>query len=210
MKTTYQTTFPRMAGHLLRHPRQIGDYLRYSFTRHTPLDLERPQIASTATRFLDLWLHAGMRVFEWGGGGSTLYFSKRVERVTTAGSDGGWVQQLKTQLAVRGRSNVDVRFHTYDRKDAAGFGDSAFCHAVAEGGPYDLICINGPEVAGDPARPACFERAEQHVRPGGIILVDDAWHYDHLHAQHRAHSYQVFRSVGPGRKGLARTDFYYY
>ena len=56
----------------------------------------------------------------------------------------------------------------------------------------------------------CFERAENQIKPGGIIVIDDSWRYPGLRKKNRAKEFREFRSVGPCRPGVTSTDVYFY
>ncbi|MBL0257980.1 MAG: hypothetical protein IPQ03_10865 [Bacteroidetes bacterium] len=48
--------------------------------------------------FLKNYLRKDMRVFEYGGGGSTLFFAKRVAELVTVEHDKDWFQKLSLIL----------------------------------------------------------------------------------------------------------------
>ena len=59
-------------------------------------------------------------------------------------------------------------------------------------------------------RPICFRKAEEHVKPNGIIVVDDSWRYPSLRENNRARDVKVFQSVGPCLLGVTSTDVFFY
>jgi hypothetical protein len=48
------------------------------------------------------------------------------------------------------------------------------------------------------------------VRPGGLVLVDDAWRYKQLHGQTRAREIRTFRGVGRGTRRPQCTEVFFY
>jgi hypothetical protein len=76
--------------------------------------------------------------------------------------------------------------------------------------PPDLIAIDSLDHVTHRARPVLFRRAEESVRPGGLVLVDDPWRYQQLHGQTRAREIRTFRGVGPGSRGPQWTDVFFY
>ncbi|MDM8553380.1 hypothetical protein QUF75_01435 [Desulfococcaceae bacterium HSG7] len=58
----------------------------------TPLKDVQPWIAFGAIRFLEKHLHEDMHVFEYGIGGSTLFFAKRVKAVVSIEHDKEWYE----------------------------------------------------------------------------------------------------------------------
>ena len=59
-------------------------------------------------------------------------------------------------------------------------------------------------------RPVCFQLAETVIKPGGIIIVDDAWRYADIIKNHLAKERRDFQSIGPCRPGVTSTDIYFY
>ena len=74
---------------------------------------------------------------------------------------------------------------------------------------FDVIVIDGSE-EWNQVRPICFRHAEQFIRPGGCIIVDDSWRYSAIRNQHNALRHQIFESVGPCRPGVTSTDIFFY
>ena len=59
-------------------------------------------------------------------------------------------------------------------------------------------------------RPMLFEIAEDRIRPGGIIVVDDSWRYPQLRTGNQARQVHTERGVGPSRRSVTSTDFFLY
>ena len=74
---------------------------------------------------------------------------------------------------------------------------------------FDIIVVDGSE-EWNLIRPICFEKAEKHVKKGGVIVVDDSWRYPELRERNQAKDFQVFQSVGPCRPGVTSTDIFFY
>ncbi|MBK7869105.1 MAG: FkbM family methyltransferase [Ignavibacteriales bacterium] len=49
--------------------------------------------------FLETRLDKSIKIFEYGAGNSTIYFSSRVNNLTSIESDSAWLKQLKTKLS---------------------------------------------------------------------------------------------------------------
>jgi spermidine synthase len=81
-------------------------------------------------------------------------------------------------------------------------------HAIPEE-KFDVIVVDGLE-EWIQVRPICFEKAQDRVKRGGIIVVDDSWRYPRLRESHRGVRHQVFESVGPCRPGVTSTDVFHY
>lgn len=124
-----------------------------------------PQKAETEVGFLmprsfNDWitprLKPAMTVFEFGGGNSTLYLARRVQRVTTIEYHRWWCDAL---TAIQ-PANVDLRFYPVSR-----------LHEYAEqiiGAHSDIVIVDGMR------RADCLLLARTALRPAGFIVLDDA------------------------------------
>ena len=62
---------------------QLPQWIRDAKVRKNPLEYRQPWWNYTAVNFVETRLRAGARVFEYGGGASTLWLLDRAARVTT-------------------------------------------------------------------------------------------------------------------------------
>jgi predicted O-methyltransferase YrrM len=174
----------------------------------TPLELEIPWFSYAAIDFLDAFLQPQMTVCEYGSGGSTLFFARRVKSVFSIEDNHRWHDLVSTRLKRAGLNNVTVVLRPFDFKKADGFQHSAYLHAIPDS-RFDVIVIDGSE-EWTKVRPLCFEKAENRVKRGGIIVVDDSWRYPTLRQKHHAQRVRIFQSVGPSRPGVTSTDVFFY
>jgi len=200
-----------LAAALARRPRDLPQYLRLGPAHMgSTLDLGLPWFSFAAIEFLEQRLTGSETVYEYGGGGSTVFFARRAARVVTVENDEEWVAALRAHLASTGLHNVEVVAAVGSFDDPAGFGGSAFARALPEE-PADVILIDSWDgLPPYPFRPELFPRAEERVRPGGLIVVDDSWRYQQLRT--RSHAKQIVTrwGVGPARRTATMTDFYLY
>lgn len=207
--TNSQRALKLLRAHLTQ-PRWFLPWLRDNVLgRRSPLEMGRPWISYAATDWLAGHLRPAMRVFEYGSGGSTLFLSARVSAVVSVEDDAAWLALVKARLAELGRQNVELRHRAFDFKQPRDFHSSAYVAAVREGGPWDIIVVDGQDWTFR-ERPVCFAAAQECVASGGVIVVDDSWRYPHLREASRANRVQIFESVGPGRIGVTSTDVYFY
>ena len=203
------TTPQNYIAYMVSHPEKWGDYLRKCAFSKSSFEQETPWISLEAIESLQESIKPGMSVLEFGGGGSTLFFAKEGLNVTTIESDADWKYNIEKQIRAKGLNNVEILFREFEVQPESSFRNSAYMLALP-GHSYDVILIDGPEIAGYKARPICFEWAEKNINENGIIVVDDAWRYGHLLTQNNAKYVKEFVSIGPGRKGITKTDIYYY
>lgn len=111
-----------------------------------------PWLTYPAIDFLESRLRPEWSVFEWGCGASTLWWSSRVSRVRSTESNEAWCRKISKELP--GNCKVDL---ATTQKSYVG--------AIAEGGPYDVIVIDGDW------RNECAEVAAS--QPSRLIIFDN-------------------------------------
>jgi predicted O-methyltransferase YrrM len=174
----------------------------------TPLDLEIPWFSYAAIDFLEDYVQPSMSVFEYGSGGSTIFFAKRAKRVISVEDNPKWFEWVSRRVEQHGLGNVSLRLCEFNFKEPSGFEHSAYLHAIPDE-KLDIIVIDGSE-EWTQVRQICFEKAEGRVTEGGIIIVDDSWRYPGLRKHHHAKRFQTLQSVGPCRPGVTSTDIFFY
>ena len=209
MNGTLPEKIGRAVADFVRHPDYAPRYARHNlFNDKTPLEHEIPWFSYAAIDFLESFLRPNMTVCEYGTGGSTVFFARRVKSVVSIESDPRWFARVNADLAAKSLRNASISLHPFDFKNTAGFADSSYLHAIPDE-KFDVIVVDGME-EWDQVRPTCFANAENHIKAGGIIIVDDSWRYPQLQQKNRSWKHEVFKSVGPCRPGVTSTDVYFY
>jgi SAM-dependent methyltransferase len=209
MDLTNPQRVAKLAGHLVQHPGNVPRYIAHNLiSRKPPVDLELPWFSYGAIDFLESFLTKEMRVFEFGSGGSTLFFAQRSKSVTAIEDNAHWCELVAAKLAAGGIENVDLRHVPVAFTTEQAFASSEYVNAV-RASTFDVIIVDGSEWTLN-ARPICFRAAEPQIAPGGIIVVDDSWRYRELRQENRAKRFEIFESVGPARYGVTSTDVYFY
>lgn len=133
------------------------------------------------------YLQPDMRVFEYGSGGSTLFFAYRAANVVSIEHNQLWWQRVADAIHARQFKNVDLRLiepegtrpldaddsdpDQYASSDAVYQGKSFVKYASAidvfPDAFFDLIMLDGR------ARPSCFKHAIPKIKPGGMIAWDN-------------------------------------
>jgi precorrin-6B methylase 2 len=209
MHGTIPQKIGRVVADLCLHPQYVPRCLAHNVMgRKTPADLELPWFSYAAVDFLDDFLEPHMTVCEYGSGGSTLFFARRVSRVFSIEDNPQWFNLVSERLERKSIGNVTLKLCPFDFKNPAGFEKSEYLHAIPEE-RFDVVVVDGSE-EWTRIRPICFQKAETRVKKGGIIVVDDSWRYPELRQHNEAEHHRIFRSVGPGRPGVTSTDVYFY
>lgn len=199
----------KLGGNLLRRPSNLPRYLAHNVLhRRSPIELGLPWFSYGAIDFLKGYLKREMRVFEFGSGGSTIFFARQCRRVDSVEDDPIWAARVRERTTQLGLANAFIADRPFDFSDPVGFERSLYLKEV-ESAAYDVIVVDGADVDYT-IRPRCFRAAENQINAGGIIIVDDSWRYTQLREANRSHRFEVFETVGPARYGVTSTDIYFY
>lgn len=141
------------------------------FQRRHP---DAPWLSEAAIRFLEAWLRPTDVGIEWGSGRSTVWFAGRVGRLTSVENDPQWHQNVSGMLAAKGVSNVvDSRHVACD----LGEQDEPVSHPFAEVAnefadrSLDFAMVDGM------IRESCMRAALPKIKPGGLLILDNANRY---------------------------------
>jgi hypothetical protein len=170
---------------------------------HDPLTDERPWITFPALRFLEKVVHGGMSVFEFGSGGSTVFFTRRARRVVAVEHDARWREVVVARLAALRLRTAEIHLRPPEPATPGEVGDPdaylsdlpgsfrSYARAIDEypEQSFDLVLVDGR------SRPSCVKHACPRVAPGGFLLLDNSERAGYA----RAHQMMEDR-------GWARTD----
>lgn len=180
---------------------------------HNALVDGQPWMVFRAIDYLARYSRPWMSVFEFGIGGSSIYWSERVRNVVGVEHDERWTALVRQHLAQQGRENVQLH-HVRPEPLAAGRSrdpsDPADCVSghrdwtgldfrryvsVIDSYPdasFDIVVVDGR------ARPSCFKRALPKLRPGGLVVWDDTLRDHYRRAVSSAPDYLVpWVATGP-------------
>lgn len=124
-----------------------------------PVDLQQkpiPWYTYPAIEFLDQFDYSNLKVFEYGCGNSSRWWSQRCQDVTSVEDSAEWHQTVQKNL----NGNMTVHF----RKET---GEYVQCYDA--GKKYDLVVIDGNH------RMACTQHVLKHSSPMLIILDNSDW-----------------------------------
>ena len=130
--------------HMLLEPKFAARWAGERLRPTTPLQRGLPWTSWPSIEYLQKRLRPGMRVFEWGGGGSTVFFLRLGCSVATVESDRVWRDRISEAISREtsdARGRWDLRFV---RAEAGGMVPvTAYVEAVKFGAPWDLILVDG-------------------------------------------------------------------
>lgn len=171
------------------HRRWLGEWSRSQQHGTSPISDEQPWLTFPAIAHLRQWLRPEMRVFEWGSGGSTLFFARRTASVVAVENDGDWARRVREACAAQGFTHATIEHLPADPEPPAAAFDSAdpngyYSGSARYGGcrfqsyatsierfadaSFDLVVVDGR------ARPSCVVHALGKVKAGGLLFLDNA------------------------------------
>lgn len=155
-----------------RVPRYLWD--RVSQKARTLAPGRHPWVTRDALALLDQLLQPTDRGLEYGSGGTTGWFAERVELLHSVEGGAPWHEATRTDLAARGIANVDLNLADYEE---LGYGTPAHRDAYVnvrpdlQPGTLDFVFVDGEY------RDECAMRALVLLKPGGLLILDNAEAY---------------------------------
>jgi predicted O-methyltransferase YrrM len=153
----------------------------------SPLGDRAPWLTYDAIRFLERIVRPDMRVFEYGAGGSSLFFATRVREGFSVEHDPAWAAEVQQTVAAQGIKHwqvelirpagaaagpdpADPAHYLSSGTDFAGqsFRDYAAAIDRFADGWFQVVVVDGR------ARPSCARHAVPKLAPGGWLLLDNA------------------------------------
>lgn len=212
MDTSYVQKVAALAGALLTAPREFPRYVAHlPLWRRQPLDLGLPWFSYGAIRYLEAHLRREHDVFEYGSGGSSVFFARRARRVLSVEQDAGWHAVVRARAAQLQLANLECELHPLANDSLEAFRASRFSQRI-QSSTWDVVvvdCYCGYAAAPyGLIRPAAFADALASVRPGGIVVLDDSWMYPELLQPPAGWEVTDFRGTGPCRYGVTSTAIF--
>ncbi|WP_160326689.1 FkbM family methyltransferase [Burkholderia sp. lig30] len=151
-----------------------------------------PWMPFPAIKFLETLLTKESRVFEFGAGGSSVFFSSRVGELVSVEHDPYWFEQTQAVMKEREQQHGcrwrgvlaaptqpdhpitlpfdDPLSYTTSDETLAGLSFHAYATLIDEYPDqyFDVVLVDGR------ARPSCFLHAMSKVRFGGYVILDNA------------------------------------
>jgi hypothetical protein len=197
--------FGKMLSTLRYYPRWRSSLAE----RATPLRDGSPWMTFAAIDFVGRWLEARHAVYEYGCGGSTLFFSSRARSVISVEHDPLWAAAVSQAMQDAGLTNWTCHLLEPETcRDGAspeyrssspllrGRCFEAYAGSIDSyaNGSFDLVLIDGR------ARVGCALHAARKVARWGCLILDNSERpaYAPVHRQMAAFGWEKRRHFGPG------------
>ncbi len=147
---------------------------------------EVPWLTYEAIDFLNRFVNKSMRVFEFGGGGSSVYFANHAGLVVTVEHDTNWFRDMSAAIHKKGITNWNGNLVTAEEGGTGAIGDpdayvsddenfkgknfkkyASFIDQF-ENESFDIIIVDGR------ARPSCTKHALPKLKKGGWLIIDNS------------------------------------
>jgi len=189
----------------------------------------QPWLTYDAIQYLTKHIGSNLKVFEFGSGGSTLFWAERATMCVSVEHDPGWVTRLRPLLSripqvdlrlvppeplrdgARARDEANFADPTQYLSSDPAYGGMSFRAYASQidtfpDGFFDVVLVDGR------ARPSCVAHSAAKVREGGMFILDNA-DIPHYLAQTRQYlrDFDVieFSGVAPIGRVMAQTNLYW-
>lgn len=191
--------YPELIKDILRFRDQIKIYKKYNNTFYNlslcaffnkwrffrlqtdSLNFGIPWISFPAIKYIDKYLSKEMSVFEFGSGGSTLFFSERAREVISIEHDDQWYRKMCKTIENKGLKNIklimEIPTETIGLEDLYSseneeYRNKSFKNYVSTldsfpNNYFSLVLIDGR------ARQSCFKHSLDKIKKGGLIVFDN-------------------------------------
>jgi hypothetical protein len=218
--------------YLWKHLSIYSELKEQLVSKKDPLSLKLPWITIEAKNFLLTHIRKNqskkLRVFEYGGGGSTLFFLSLGCELYTVEHNSEWFNKVKTEVMkykefsnwhpdLAEPENADnssnLQFDNPDHYSTLdeNYKQNTFIKYVTSidkypDNFYDIILIDGR------SRPSCIKHAASKVKKGGLLIIDNSERlYYYTYTQQYFKSFQaIMQSYGAlvASKTPTQTDIY--
>ena len=170
-------TFKIFLIDIIKNPKSLLElkkwYFFYRQQNRSPLDYEIPWMTFSTIEYLSHYLTQDMELFEWGSGGSTLFFSQKVKKIISIEHDKEWYNYEINKLS--NLKNLELYLiepeqngiYKNKRKGYENLYFDSYVNFIDKYDKFDVIIVDGRQ------RNECFKKALQHVKKDGIIVFDN-------------------------------------
>ena len=117
-----------------------------------------PWITYPAIEFIKRRIQPSMSVFEYGSGGSTIWWANRVREVISVEHDRDWFEKVRESLGSRATiSQIDLEYGGAYAKEIQKY-ESRF----------DIVVIDGRD------RANCLKNCLPALKPSGVVILDNS------------------------------------
>jgi hypothetical protein len=195
----------QMAAFMTAHPTEISMLPRWIRQRRSSLlDIRVPWWPYRAAAYVAQHLPLTAHVFEFGGGGSTLWLEDLGAKVTTVEHDENWFKALQRVVSPRTRLLFRPPVTGGRLQDQWNFDHYVAAIDEVSANSLDLVIVDGR------SRLASVLRSIEKIKPGGILLLDDSDRprYQEAHTLLAGWYHTHIRGLKPGDSVISQTSIW--
>ncbi len=144
---------------------------QFAFEKRHP---DAPWLTPSAVLFLESYLKPADVGFEWGSGRSTVWFARRLGKLVSVEDRRQWYATVTGRLAKSQLSHrVDYQYipcECQERDEPVEHPYASAARAMADGS-LDFALVDGN------IRAACMRAILPKIKPGGLLILDNAERY---------------------------------
>lgn len=181
-------------------------------TKKIPADV--PWITFESEEYIKSIINKNSIVFEWGSGGSTIYFSKKVKQIISIEHNKKWFDLVQKKLDEINLKNCDYTLiepkiidNTFEIDDIFKSKDpdylnvyfDEYCNAIKKypDNYFDVILVDGR------ARNGCLSNSFNKLKKGGIIILDNSEREEYNFGKSFLDNFKEEKFYGPGPFNLS-------
>ncbi|MCC6612966.1 MAG: hypothetical protein IT320_05765 [Anaerolineae bacterium] len=203
---------------ILRSPGQIKHLGRHleSYQSDYLFNKPSPWLSFDVIDYLSAQIIPGWRVFEYGSGGSTLFWLTKGAEVVSVEHDADWYRQTQPRLSAfprvdyrlvppesgnlcESRLDAEADPHCYQSSDSRyiGMNFKRYASQIDEfpDQHFDMVIVDGR------ARPSCVMHSVAKVKVGGLLVLDNVdrkYYLTHVQSLVKGFTERRFSGLGPG------------
>jgi len=164
-----------------------------------------PWYTYPAIEQLSKWDFKNCDILEYGSGNSTLWWMQRAKSVISIENSEDWHEYVSKQISEQ--CTILLKPVDIDREDEKEIKDYVGC--VNQLGDFDVIIIDGVNNTG--VRMKCARQALDHLKPGGLFIVDNSdWLPDTCKMMRGSGFTEMdFSGLGPMNSYAETTSFFF-
>jgi hypothetical protein len=210
---------------LISSLRYYADWREHLAPGRNSVNDRSPWMCFSAVRFLKEITRQDMRVFEYGSGGSTLFWISRVQEITSVEHDTSWYQIMKERLDGQEVQNLqyilaepindphfaEKRFENPDDyiSSEPAYGGKNFEKYVKSidsfpDNYFDIVVIDGR------SRPSCIKHGIPKLKKNGFLIIDNSerkYYLDPFAFDNNSWKISKFAGPVPYSRSFSETSF---
>jgi hypothetical protein len=182
-----------------------------------PLKDKNPRLSIGAISWFEKHLNKKMQLFEYGSGGSTLFFSEKVKKLVSVEHDKNWFDRIKKSLKKNNTTNTSYLLIIPQKGKNNEFSSSLkeykncnfkkYTKSITKfpDNSFDVVLVDGR------ARLSCLKEAIPKVKKEGYLILDNSERPKYQEAFKLLSKYEKKDFFGPSpylSNNFVRTTFW--